>query len=339
MLRFSGVTATAASEYDVQIPVNAENEFRFSSTLGDFVSTGVADHDQFVSTQDGNPIVRTYDNFTVQSGHTVTTSNRCKGLYLNILGDLVVDGTLSMTARGANAAGKYVIIGNKSRIICYSSTLDPEFDYSKSTVIGPTGGVGANATSAASQFAPAGANNACGAGGGTYGAKGGNGTSFSGGAGAGGYAQYYMNGNVNVAGNAGANNGGAGGAGKIYSTSGADVGIFGGGGAGNPGGTAYKAANNGSNGTGGLMIIFVKGKVVVTGSIQANGSKGGAGSTNGKLRGGPGGGSGGGAIHLIHRKTITGAELITATGGACTNPNNWAYGSSGGNGTVNIVQL
>jgi len=46
--------------------------FDFTTSLGDFSSTGVASHDQFESTLDGPPVLRTYNNFTVNAGHTVT---------------------------------------------------------------------------------------------------------------------------------------------------------------------------------------------------------------------------------------------------------------------------
>lgn len=58
----------------------------------------------FPSTLDGDPVVKTFENFTIGPGAFVTVSNRCKGLYLNILGDCHIDGTLSMTARGAKGA-------------------------------------------------------------------------------------------------------------------------------------------------------------------------------------------------------------------------------------------
>jgi hypothetical protein len=77
-----------------------ESIFSFTSNLGDFSSTGDIAHDQFTSTLDGNPVVKTYNNFTVNTGHMVTPTLRCKGLYLNILGDLTVNGMLSMTATG-----------------------------------------------------------------------------------------------------------------------------------------------------------------------------------------------------------------------------------------------
>ena len=132
-----------------------ESVFEFPSSLGNFVSTGVASNDQFTSILDGAPVVRTYDNFTISEGHIVTTSQRCKGLYLNIRGDLIIDGTLSMTARGSKGAGKCVVLDKRATVVYYYATLAEvtNADWYKSepdryTVIPPTGGQGVASTSA-----------------------------------------------------------------------------------------------------------------------------------------------------------------------------------------------
>ena len=58
----------------------------------------------FSSEVDGGPVVRTFDDFTVGAGTVVTTSNRCRGLYLNILGDCKIDRhTLHVTTRPQTA--------------------------------------------------------------------------------------------------------------------------------------------------------------------------------------------------------------------------------------------
>lgn len=305
-------------------PPFSTSMFKFDeSNLVDFVSTGVTAHDQFTASLDSDPAVLTFNNFTVNAGHTVTTTNRCKGLYLNILGDLVVNGTLSMTARGANAIGQYVIIDQKYKKVYYCDTLSAEFDYSKFTVINKVGGAAVLTTLGT---ANPGVNGACGSGGCGYcewpvkpmglGAAG---TSFSGGAGGG----SKIGRGSEVSGSGGAN-GGAGGRGITN-----NGGWSAGGGAGNPGGTSNAGAT-GSSGTGGLMILFVRGNVIfgANGSIQSNGSRGGNSY-------GSGGGSGGGAIHLFHRGTINTPSKITATGGAAGSGT--GTGTSGGAGTVNIV--
>jgi len=324
-----------------------EYMFTFPKSSGDFISTGETDHDQFTSVQDGNPVVLTYNNFTVQAGHTVTTSNRCKGLYLNILGDLTIDGTLSMTARGASAEGRYVVVMPGDNI--YFCIEDPG-NISSLVTIPAVGGIGKSTLDFPEQYTTLKeqlnnkvngencTNGACGAGGGTY-RKGGNGTSFSGGSGAGGLASNNTQSGITNTGaankcTAGSDTGGPGGNGASGASS-----SYGGGGAGNPGGTGLRS-NSGSSGTGGLMIIKVHGNINITGSIQSHGSSGGRGyktAANAYPHSNGGGCSGGGAIHIFHKGTITGNELVTATGGkplVSVRP-----GPNGGDGTVNIVKI
>lgn len=337
-----GYRAERISKCINAVPSEYESVFTFPKSSGDFISTGEIDHDQFTSIEDGNPVVLTYNNFTVQAGHTVTTSNRCKGLYLNILGDLTVDGTLSMTARGASAEGRYVVVTSGDTI--YYCTEDPG-NISSLVTIAKEGGIcGIGPTCAP------GVNGACGSGGGAgssigNGVKGGNGTSFSGGAGAGGGVSYWT-GSYSAHtynGTAGSENGGQGGSGSYM---GGVSPSAGGGGAGNPGGTSNMGQTYyGKDGTGGLMILKVHGNVYITGSIQSHGSDGGDGVTEvtySYYGSKPGSGSGGGAIHLFHKKSITGSEYITATGGSIgyTSYDSFIqYSSNGGDGTINIVKI
>jgi hypothetical protein len=326
-------------------PPLALSTFAFDETnLTDFSSTGVAAHDQFTSSLDSNPAVLSFNNFTINAGHTVTTTQRCKGLYLNILGDLVINGKLSMTARGAKVAGQNVIIDKVHKKIYYTDALDSGFDYSPFTVIKKQGGLGTTGKPYITSVAVGGigVNGACGAGGGNYLYRGGHATSFSGGAGAGGGAS-----NSDAAGmsntsafngcTAGTDNGGAGGHGAAINNS------QGGGGAGNPGGIAGGSrAGVGGTGTGGLLILFVRGNIIfgASGAIQSNGSNGGNGhsTVGGSYPYSQGGaGSGGGAIHLFHRGTINSPSKITATGGLGGVAGNGIAGAAGGAGTVNIA--
>ena len=275
-----------------------------------FMSLGNGDYTDSESTTisleselDGPAVCVTYDNFYLPAGYTLTTSQRCKGLYINVLGDMVVDGTISMTARGAKAAGKYITINRNNRNIYYSDS-DPG-DIVNCTTIPAVGACGAG-----------GSGGWCNARSGGAGAKG---TSFSGGAGGGGSV-------VNASGGAGAANGGSGGGGGTWSNS------YGGGGAGNPG-----AYSGGSSGTGGLIIIFVSGNLTINGSIKSHGSKGGTGNYSGG-----GGGSGGGAVYVFHQGSITGSNLITTTGGgggSATNVGNSGAGGTGGKGTISIIKI
>ncbi len=123
------------------------------------------------------------------------------------------------------------------------------------------------------------------------------GTSYSGGTGGGGGFNH-------VSASDGAENGGAGGNGnaKSFYTWGV------GGGAGNPGGSGMSNAGPGSNGTGGLLIIYAN-TIINNGTIHADGSVGGWAYRAG------GGGSGGGSVNIFYRKEST-LGTITANAGA-----------------------
>lgn len=310
--------------------------FPFPDPLVDFVSTGSAGHDQFESTKDGNPVVRSYNNFTINAGHTVTTTNRCKGLYLNIYGDLIVNGTLSMTARGAKAPGKYVLIHAPSRSVYHLSSV-PTFPAGSPPVFIINKNGGARQTARFKDGNP-GTGGACGGGAsGSWtdnGGFGGAGTSFSGGAGGG--AHYGL---TSTGGNA-EDDGGAGGTG--VRTAGGFSGVTCSGGAGNPGGKGSASGTDGQDGTGGLMILFVKGKVIIgdKGSIQSKGSN--AGNVTGHADSRFGGGSGGGSINIFTPTgLVNNPSLISVAGGVSgTRPSTATLlGKSGGNGSITIGKL
>ena len=88
----------------------------------------------FASTTDGPTIYKNFTNLTINAGHTVTVSNRCKGLVIYCSGNCVINGTLSMTARGASAPGEYFAPNNLDNIITDSGY--------KNFAISATGGIG-----------------------------------------------------------------------------------------------------------------------------------------------------------------------------------------------------
>jgi hypothetical protein len=159
-------------------------------------------------------------------------------MYLNILGDLTVNGILSMTARGAKSPGKYVCINKQTRNIYYLTKLNASDNYQNFVIIDSIGGRSHLATDTSGIGFP-GINGACG--GGSCGviaenllisdhckySPGGNGTSFSGGSGGGSAAG--ATGSQTFGGEP---NGGAGGNGVFGSGASRTCG----GGAGNPGG-------------------------------------------------------------------------------------------------------
>lgn len=321
----------------------AERIFRFTEEPVDFVSNGIISNDQFTSVLDGDPVVKHFRNMTINTGHTVTPTNRCKGMYLLIEGDLTINGILSMSARGAKAPGKFVGIDPIFETIYFNET--DIFSTEGLPTVGKKGGLGINNAAGGH-----GANGACGAGGAngthpnfltTNPAKGADGTSFSGGSGGGGFVQSTTG---NKTGNPPEPDGGAGGNGRYV---GGDNPGYGGGGAGNPGG-AGPSGGVGGTGTGGLLIIMVKGNIIFgpTGQIVSKGSNGGKsrnGVTNVAYMGGGGGASGGGAIHLFTKNPFTAVDKIDISGGL-GGTTNWSdtingYGKNGGNGSLQLYRL
>ena len=115
-----------------------------------------------------------------------------------------------------------------------------------------------------------------------------------------------------------------------------------GGGAGNPGGTGSKVEFNGSNGTGGLLIIYAN-EYKNNGNITATGSDGGA-PTN-KVSGGS---SGGGSINIFTNQSteinqINQVGILTNTMYdailGITDQAGGASVSNGGTGTINIGEI
>ena len=50
---------------------------------------------------DGDMLVKNYTNLTIAAGHTMTVDQPCRGMLIFVSGDCVINGTLSMTERGA----------------------------------------------------------------------------------------------------------------------------------------------------------------------------------------------------------------------------------------------
>jgi hypothetical protein len=93
------------------------------------------------------------------------------------------------------------------------------------------------------------------------------------------------------------------------------------------GGNASYFATN-SSGTGGLLIVYVKGNLILNGSIQANGVNSLA-PTSDYTNGGA---SGGGSVNVYYTGTKSGSGTITANGGS----GSWRRA---GNGTARSLQI
>ncbi len=291
-----------------------------STTISSFVNS-----DWFTSTKDTTSSwIIVNGDLTINAGQTLIPSVRKLFTVVYVTGNLVCNGSISMTARGANhsgtgdSGGATTAVNVRIATGTFSSVTNPQ--------IPATGGSGASPRSTAGQN-PGGAGSNGGTGGGAGGewfnaggavGAGGAGTCFSGGAGSG---SVYRN-SAGAGSAAGGSNGGAGSDGS------SDGGTFSSGGSGNPAGTGYyfNVVDNrfiGGTGTGGVVVVICEGSVTGTGSIVANGS---ASST---LSGAGGGGSGGGSITVLSKplSSIT----VTANGGSS--------GGGGGNGTARRLAI
>lgn len=301
-------------------------------------------------------LLRVNGDLTINSGVTVTTTARKLGLAILVKGNCTINGTLDMTARGANHNGSSIaetfnpnsadsgflntypgriirlFSGNLNLISLSGTTATPNGSSNNISLPdqGSAGGqnVSAQGVDAFSALSTGGG----GAGQGTVPGLGAAGSTFSGGTGGGG--------SRTNAGRNGTPNGGRGGLGvSDGSSSGAA-----GGGAGNPGGAGgiLGAGNSpslaGSPGTGGLLILFVTGTVANTTGTLTIGSTGkilSRGSNGSDSNIFDGGGSGGGVICIAAKNYafIDQNYVISAAGGS-------GFGAGrGGNGSINLYQL
>lgn len=306
----------------------------------------------YPSTTDGDAIVKQYSSITINSGDTVTVQNRCKGLILYCQGDCTINGTLTMTAKGAGpGAPASPVPSNGLRWAWLKDGASdgpfssPDFPLAalgsaaspltNSDAFGEPAAVavvsvktgGAGDTSPGSGDQPWGpetdrvggtATNGTGGGGSgagySGGGNGGNGNCWGGGGGGGGASA----GGFGQAGTAASGTaGGSGGSGP----EGGRVG--GGGGAGAPPGGGGPDGDgdgeNGGAGVGGLLCLFVGGNLTVgpAGVISSHGSAGGnAAPPGGGGNAGGGGGSGGGRIIIVHAGTYTNNGTVACNGGA-----------------------
>jgi hypothetical protein len=266
----------------------------------------------FTSTEDTRSSwILVNGNLTINSGITFIPSVRKLFTVVYVTGNLVVNGVISMTARGANHSGT----GNSGG---YTAPVDirigtGSFGSGGTAVTDPqipaTGGAGAArkiATTGTSSddgwnVGTAGTlGGTGGAGGGylfsspinSYAGKGGDGTCFSGGSGSGSCFKNNRTGDPINSEDA-VENGGAGTAG---------VGSTPVGGSGNPPGTF------GGTGTGGVVIVICEGALSGSGSVRAQGI-----STT-SIGGLTGGASGGGSVNVLFGTNPSGVSVL-ATGG------------------------
>jgi len=256
-------------------------------------------------------IVRIDGNLTINNGVMVTSRTRRKGFLIYVTGTLRNNGTISMTSRGAHAVGQSVHLWkdhDTNSYITIPACSDTTSDYNPLLQ---------------------GYSAYCG-------------SSYSGGAGRGGYAgstQPSIGGpgaGTGLIDSVGILCGGPGEAGRSGSSSNSG----GGGGAGNPGGpggaggsaVGTKPGTSGGSGTGGLLILYANQILNNIGLLESRGSNGGSGGQATNMSGARGGGSGGGCITVFYNY------------GSISNINNTNIQvngglTNGGVGTINIHQI
>lgn len=298
-------------------------------TLASFAST-----DWFTATQDtSSAIVVVRGDLTINSGITVQPTVRKLFAVVYVQGNLVLNGSVSMSLLGANhsATPAVPIQVATGTFGTYSNPTIPAAGGAGGTAVTTTGSgrVGGNGATFASGGGGSGS-----AGGWSVSATSGAGaagTCFSGGGGGG--AAYNQSGvSGNIGGTAGAN-GGPGGAG---------VGLLsgGGGGVGNPSGTVYGTIQTG---TGGTLIVIVEGTVTGAGSLTARGGNvaesayGAPYSSQSIQATGWAGGASGGGIVMLFGKSISGPTLSASGGTSASGSFIATPGGNGGTGSATTL--
>ena len=247
----------------LQINSQAVGFFEFTYLYGNKLIKSNEGQNWFTSTKDTvSSWIIVNGDLNLTSGYSIIPSARKLFTVLYVKGDLTVNGTISMTARGANHSGTgdsggftapvNIRIGTGT----FSSISNPQ--------VPSTGGAGGSGSGVSGTAGTSGGSGGGGSGlvsAGTSG-DGASGTSFSGGSGGGG--------GISGTGNNGTANGGAGG--TVSS------------------GTGAAGTGNPTGGTGGTLIIICEGTLSGSGTIVSNGSN----NTTG-------GASGGGSVTVLYK--------------------------------------
>ena len=319
-----------------------------------------------VGSYDGDMLVKNYSSLTIDATKTLTLDQPARGMLIYVKGDCVINGTLSMTARGALAdptvaggsdssavsatglrlplkksgstdtlaAADFAGTGNAA--VAAVANHDAISGDGKIYTVGRTGGAGTPARPTVTSCPVFAANP------GTSGVA----TLSSGGGGGGGGCSEGVG--ISIGGGATGTvfSGGSGGGGSYGSSGGQTVagnGVANGGaggqgggtavygqmsgGAGNPGGASVTQVTR-MDGTGGLLILLVGGDLTIgaSGSIETKGVDGGSGATNPAIHTSYGGGGASG-----------GGKLLVLHGGTLTNNGSiTSAGGVGGAGDVNV---
>jgi hypothetical protein len=119
-ITFSGLTN--GTSYTFTITATNTNGTSISSSSSDSTTIGVQNYfgtgadgavtissntaltvPNKVGSYDGDMVVKNYSSLTINSGSTLTTDQPCRGMLIYVTGNCTINGTLSMTGRGAYA--------------------------------------------------------------------------------------------------------------------------------------------------------------------------------------------------------------------------------------------
>ena len=318
------INSVALGSYDYIVKQGAQTISAFTST------------DWFTATQDTRSAwIIINGNLTINTGITVIPAVRKLFTVVYVQGNLVLNGNVSMSLRGANHSGTGTSGGSvtSGSIRIATGTLS---GVSNPTILatGGAGGIAQSTANTAGQGSLYFGNPIC-TGGGASGGKGtsnstnpswgsgtgGSGTSFSGGTGGGAFADFFNTATGSAS--AGGSNGGAGGAGMAGGE----------GGVGNPSPARVSGNSTADSGTGGVLVVIASGTVTGTGTLSAVGGSQTALSTSPEPNSGVcGGAAGGGIVCLIGGVSVSGPTLTAAGGTATATGFSPISGGSGGTG-------
>jgi hypothetical protein len=299
-----------------------------SQTISAFTAT-----DWFTGTQDTrSAFVVVNGSLTINAGITVIPTVRKLFVVVYCTGNLTLNGTISMSLRGANHSGTGSSGGATTagavRIATgtFSGVSNPTI-----AAAGAAGGTGV-ATNWTNGNAGQSAGTTLATGGGGGGGKGAHnstnnawgsgagasGTAFSGGAGGGAFADFFQS--ATGPAGAGGSSGGAGGAGAGGGE----------GGVGNP--SPARVGGSADSGTGGVLVVISAASVSGTGALVANGGSQTSSSASPAPNSGVCGGASGGGLVCLMGRSISGPTLMASGGTAAATGFSPISGGSGGSG-------
>ena len=312
----NSTSATGGPVSGGTVSINSQSVGSFDYvTVGTTTISSFTNADWFTTTEDTRSAwIIVKGDLTINSGQTVIPTNRKLFTVVYVTGNLVVNGSISMTQRGANHSGTGNSGGATTAVDIrlgtgtFSAVVNPQ--------IPATGGSGGGTRSTSGINAGTAGTNG-GTGGGASGSKsslsgtigtagsGAAGTCFCGGGSGGsvyntGVGGPYTGGNAVANGGAGGDGGGQG--------AGNQVAI---GGVGNPGGTGKYFGNldsrtDGASGLAGVLVVICEGALSGSGTIVSTG-------TPPTSFGVTGGGGGGGAITVFYGTNPASAVTLNAT--------------------------